>query len=71
MKEMQTKKMFYGILSDHRNNINNEFYLHCWDGTRLFQLDTLRMPKDTLTDSKDIEELPIMEMQAVGRGTYK
>jgi len=71
MKEMQTKKMFYGILSNHRKNINNEFYLHCWDGTRLFQFDTLRMPKETLTDSKDIEGLPITEMQAVGRGTYK
>jgi len=70
MKATQTKKMFYGILSDCRININNEFYLHCWDGTRLSQHDTLRMPKEILTNS-NIEELPIMEMQAVGRGTYK
>jgi len=71
MKKKHSKKMSYGFISGRHININNEFYLHCWDETRLFQLDSFRIPKNILTDFKDIEALPILHMNVVGRGMYK
>jgi len=69
MKAKQSKKISYGIVSNGSLHITKEFYLHCWDGRKLFQLDTFRFPKGFSKILRNkVEKNAITGMQIVGRG---
>jgi hypothetical protein len=69
IKAKQSKKISYGIVSNGSLHITKEFYLHCWDGRQLFQLDTFRFPKGFSKILRNkVEKNAITGMQIVGRG---
>ncbi|KAH0950089.1 hypothetical protein HN011_007208 [Eciton burchellii] len=71
IKAKQSKKISYGIVSNGSLHITKEFYLHCWDGRQLFQLDTFRFPKGFSKILRNkVEKNAITGMQIVGRGCY-
>jgi len=56
MRIKQLNNLFYGIVSSKSLCIINEFYVHCWNDRRLYQLDLFRFPKGFLKISdKEIE----------------